>query len=122
MRNNSVPAFEEKSKCQACPRFLLLFIEVLIRKNHSYHRPAGACPSPPLSRRRAPERLPKKGFALFEAKPSLQSPGSIEEHRESRPRRDKWPGAFSFWFFFFGQAKKKNRRMKPISLIVEIAR
>jgi hypothetical protein len=43
----------------------------------------------PLARSRAPERLPKKGFALFEAKPSLQSPGSIEERRASRPRRDK---------------------------------
>jgi hypothetical protein len=68
----------------------------------------------PLSRRRAPERLPKKGFALFEAKPSLQSPGSIEEHRASRLRRDKWLGAFSFSFFFFGQAKKKDRCMKPV--------
>jgi hypothetical protein len=67
-----------------------------------------------LSRRRAPERLPKKGFALFEAQPSLQSPTSIEEHRASRLRRDKWLGAFSFSFFFFGQAKKKDRRMKPI--------
>jgi hypothetical protein len=37
-----------------------------------------------LARRRAPEKLPKKGFALFEAQPSLQSSGSIEEHRESR--------------------------------------
>jgi hypothetical protein len=44
----------------------------------------------------------------------LQSPGSIEEHRASRLRRDKWLGAFSFSFFFFGQAKKKDRRMKPI--------
>jgi hypothetical protein len=34
----------------------------------------------PLARSRAPERLPKKGFALFEAQPSLQSPGSIEEY------------------------------------------
>ena len=43
----------------------------------------------PLARSRAPERLPKRGFALFEAQPSLQSPGSIEEHRASRLRRDK---------------------------------
>jgi hypothetical protein len=34
----------------------------------------------PLARSRAPQRLPKRGFALFEAKPSLQSPGSIEEY------------------------------------------
>jgi hypothetical protein len=34
----------------------------------------------PLARSRAPERLPKRGFALFERKPSLQSPGSIEEY------------------------------------------
>jgi len=59
----------------------------------------------PLSRSRAPERLPKKGFALFEAQPSLQSPGSIEERRASRLRRDKWRGAFSL-VRFFGQAKK----------------
>jgi len=74
-----------------------------------------------LSRSRAPQSLPKKGFALFEAQPSLQSPGSIEEHRASRQRRDKWLGAFSFWYFFFGQAKKKYRRMKWISLSAEIA-
>jgi hypothetical protein len=59
----------------------------------------------PLARSRAPERLPKKGFALFEAQPSLQSHGSIEEHRASRPRRDKWLGALSL-VRFFGQAKK----------------
>jgi len=61
-----------------------------------------------LSRSRAPQRLPKRRFALFEAKPSLQSPGSIEEHRASRLRRDKWRGAFSFSFFFFEQAKKEQ--------------
>jgi hypothetical protein len=59
----------------------------------------------PLARSRAPERLPKKGFALFEAKPSLQSPGSIEERRVSRLRRDKCLGALSL-VRFFGQAKK----------------
>jgi hypothetical protein len=59
----------------------------------------------PLARSRAPERLPKRGFALFEAQPSLQSPGSIEEHRESRLRRDKCLGALSL-VRFFGQAKK----------------
>jgi hypothetical protein len=74
-----------------------------------------------LSRSRAPQRLPKKGFALFEAQPSLQSPGSIKEHRASRLRRDKWQGAFSFWFFFFGHAKKKNRRIKRIPLDAKIA-
>jgi hypothetical protein len=73
-----------------------------------------------LSRSRAPQRLPKKGFALFEAQPSLQSPGSIEEHRASRQRRDKWLGALPFSFFFFGQAKKKNRRMRPIPLAAEV--
>jgi hypothetical protein len=59
----------------------------------------------PLARSRAPERLPKKEFALFEAQPSLQTPGSIEERRVSRIRRDKWRGAFSL-VRFFGQAKK----------------
>jgi hypothetical protein len=67
-----------------------------------------------LSRSRAPERLPKKGFALFEAKPSLQSPGSIEEHRASRLRRDKWLGAF-FLFLLLGKQKKKKRTAnKPL--------
>ena len=47
----------------------------------------------------------------------MQSPGSIEEHRESRQRRDKWRGALSFWFFFFGHAKKKNRRIKLIRVL-----
>jgi hypothetical protein len=73
-----------------------------------------------LPRSRAPQRLPKKGFALFEAQPSLQSPGSIEEHRASRLRRDKWLGAFSFWFFFFGQAKKKYKRTPRIPLAAAI--
>jgi hypothetical protein len=36
---------------------------------------------------------------------SLQTLGSIEEHRASRLRRDKWLGAFSL-VRFFGQAKK----------------
>jgi hypothetical protein len=70
-----------------------------------------------LPHSRAPQRLPKKGFALFEAQPSLQSPGSIEEHRAPRLQRGKWLGAFSFSFFFFGQAKKKNRRRKKITEI-----
>jgi len=60
----------------------------------------------PLARSRAPERLPKKGFALFEAQPSLQSPGSIEEHRGIPPTAGQGtPGAFSL-VRFFGQAKK----------------
>jgi len=67
----------------------------------------------PLARSRAPERLPKKGFALFEAQPSLQSPGSIEEHRESRPRRDKEHGG-PFFGSFLWASKEMNRRMKRI--------
>jgi len=43
----------------------------------------------PLARSRAPEKLPKREVALFEAKPSLQHPGSFEERRASRLRRDK---------------------------------
>ena len=75
----------------------------------------------PLARSRAPERLPKKGFALFEAKPSLQSPGSIEEHRASRQRRDKehrgpFLSPLRCWFVFFGQVKKMNRRITRIPL------
>ena len=66
----------------------------------------------PLARRRAPERLPKRGFALFEAKPSLQSPGSIEEHRESRQRRDKCPGG-PFFGSFLWASKEMNEAYFP---------
>ena len=38
---------------------------------------------------------------------SLQSPGSIEEHRVSRLRRDKWRGAL-FLFLLLGKQKKKG--------------
>ncbi len=83
---------------------------------------------PPLSRRRAPQRLPKKGFALFEAQPSLQSPGSIEEYpmRGINSGHPAFSGTsdwvpFLFGSFFFGQAKKKNRRMKPIPSATEVA-
>jgi len=71
----------------------------------------------PLARRRAPQRLPKKGFALFEAKPSLQSPGSIEEypmrginsgHPANGGTRDTGDPFFaaSLLVRFFGQTKK----------------
>jgi hypothetical protein len=62
----------------------------------------------PLARSRAPERLPKRGFALFEAQPSLQSPGSIEEHRVSRLRRDKRHRVPFLWFVSLG--KQRNER------------
>jgi hypothetical protein len=62
-----------------------------------------------LARSRAPERLPKKGFALFEAKPSLQSPGSIEERRDSRQRRDKGHRVPFLWFVSLG--KQRNEQM-----------
>jgi len=65
----------------------------------------------PLARSRAPERLPKRGFALFEAKPSLQSPGSIEEHRASRPWRDKGHGC-PFLVSSFGHAKEEKGTKK----------
>jgi hypothetical protein len=71
-----------------------------------------------LARRRAPERLPKKGFALFEAQPSLQSPGSIEEHRASRLRRDKGHRVPFLWFVSLG---KQRNEQKHIPLAVEIA-
>jgi hypothetical protein len=69
----------------------------------------------PLSRRRAPERLPKKGFALFEAKPSLQSPGSIEEHRASRLRRDKGHGCLFFFVLFLWASKEKGQMHETCS-------
>jgi hypothetical protein len=58
----------------------------------------------PLARCRAPQRLPKRDLHCLSAA-SLQSPGSIEEHRVSRLRRDKCLGALSL-VRFFGQAKK----------------
>jgi hypothetical protein len=74
----------------------------------------------PLARRRAPERLPKKGFALFEAKPSLQSPGSIEERRASRLGGTRDTGC-PFFGSFLWASKEMNRRMKRIPLAAEIA-
>ena len=62
----------------------------------------------PLARSRAPERLPKRGFALFEAKPSLQSPGSIEEHRVSRLRRDKRHRGPFLWFVSLGKQRNEH--------------
>jgi hypothetical protein len=63
----------------------------------------------PLARSRAPERLPEKGFALFEAKPSLQSPGSIEEHRVSRLRRDKGHRGPFLWFVSLGKQRNEQK-------------
>jgi len=74
----------------------------------------------PLARSRASERLPKRGFALFEAKPSLQRPGSIEEHRESRQRRDKRHRGLFFGSFLWA-SKEMNRKIKCIPLAAEIA-
>jgi hypothetical protein len=53
----------------------------------------------------------EKGFALFEAQPSLQSPGSIEEHRASRLWRDKGHGG-PFFGSFLWASKEMNRRIK----------
>jgi hypothetical protein len=74
----------------------------------------------PLARSRAPERLPKRGFALFEAKPSLQSPGSIEEHRVSRLRRDKGHRGPFLWFVSLGK-QRNEQKDKSIPLAAEIA-
>jgi hypothetical protein len=67
-----------------------------------------------LSRRRAPERLPKKGFALFEAKPSLQSPGSIEEYpmrgiNSGYPAFGGTSGWVPFLFRSFSLGKQRKR-------------
>jgi hypothetical protein len=60
----------------------------------------------PLARSRAPERLPKKGFALFEAKAEFAKP---RQHRGAQgipPSAGQGTqGAFSL-VRFFGQAKK----------------
>jgi len=67
-----------------------------------------------LSRSRAPERLPKKGFALFEAKPSLQSPGSIEEYpmrgiNSGHPACGGTSGGVPFLFGSFSLGKQRKR-------------
>jgi hypothetical protein len=69
----------------------------------------------PLARRRAPERLPKKGFALSEAQPSLQSPGSIEEHRVSRLRRDKGHRGPFLLVRFLWASKENEQRSEAYS-------
>jgi hypothetical protein len=61
-----------------------------------------------LSRSRAPQRLPKKGFALFEAQPSLQSPGSIEEYRASRCGGTSGWVPFLFGSFSLGKQRKRT--------------
>jgi hypothetical protein len=76
----------------------------------------------PLARSRAPERLPKKGFALFEAQPSLQSPGSIEEYpmRGINSGHPAFGGTRDTGGPFFGSflwaSKEMNRRIKYIPL------
>jgi hypothetical protein len=81
----------------------------------------------PLARSRAPERLPKKEFALFEAQPSLQTPGSIEEHpmRGINSGYPAFGGTKDTGGLFFGSflwaSKEMNRRTKRIPLVAEIA-
>jgi hypothetical protein len=75
-----------------------------------------------LARSRAPERLPKKGFALFEAKAEFAKP---RQHRGAQgipPMAGQGAqGAFSFGSFSLGKAKKMNRRTKNIPLTAGIA-
>ena len=52
----------------------------------------------------------EKGFALFEAQPSLQSPGSIEEHRASRLRRDKGHRGPFLWFISLGKQRNEQKK------------
>jgi hypothetical protein len=49
---------------------------------------------------------------------SLQSPGSIEEHRESRPRRDKCPGGLFFGSFLWA-SKEMNKLIHMQDLILD---
>jgi len=75
-----------------------------------------------LARSRAPERLPKKCFALFEAQPSLQSPGSIEEHRASRLWRDKGHRVPFLLVRFLWASKENEQKNEGVPFAAEIAR
>jgi hypothetical protein len=50
---------------------------------------------------------------------SLQHPGSFEERRASRPRRDKRHGCLFFGSFLWA-SKEMNRRIKRITLAAEL--
>jgi hypothetical protein len=64
-----------------------------------------------LARSRAPQRLPKKGFALFERSEFAKPRQSIEEHRVSRLRRDEGHGC-PFLVSSFGHAKEEKENNK----------
>ncbi|MBU1739694.1 MAG: hypothetical protein KKG35_16320, partial [Proteobacteria bacterium] len=67
------------------------------------------CISFPMSRSRAPQAVTDKTLELFEPEGRVfQRPVTDEEHRVSRPRRDKWPGAFSFGSFSLGMQRKRT--------------
>jgi len=82
--------------------------------SHSSYNPIG----PPPSTGEAAE----KGFALFEAKPSLQSPGSIEEHRASRLRRDKGHRVPFLLVRFLWASKENEQKNEGGPFAAEIAR
>jgi len=52
----------------------------------------------------------EKDFALSEAKPSLQNPGSFEERRASRLRRDQWRVPF-LWFVSLGKQRNEQYQL-----------
>jgi hypothetical protein len=62
-----------------------------------------------LSRRRAPERLPKKGFALFEAKAEFAKP---RQHRGAQgipPSAGQVAGCLFFFVLFLWASKEKGQ-------------
>jgi hypothetical protein len=68
-----------------------------------------------LARNRAPERLPKRGFALSEAlaefaKPRQHRGVSLKGHklRESRLRRDKGHRGPFLWFVSLGKQRNEH--------------
>ena len=69
------------------------------------------CSQNPIGTQPSTGEAAEKGFALFEAKPSLQSPGSIEERRASRLRRDKGHRVPFLWFVSLGKQRNEQRRL-----------
>jgi hypothetical protein len=73
---------------------------------------------------RAPERLPKKGFALFErsefAKPRQHRGAQGIPPLAGQGTQGAFSSPLRCWFVFFGQAKKMNRRTKVFLLLLRL--
>jgi hypothetical protein len=71
---------------------------------------------PPLSRRRAPERLPKKGFALFEATAEFAKP---RQHRGAQgipPTAGQVAGCLFFGSFLWASKEMNSTGVAGIHI------